>query len=214
MKILTVNPEKLRESQEALEEAANILWRSGIVVIPTDTVYGLAVDATKEYAVKKLFKLKKRPETKPIPIIARDMEMVRKLAWFDKKVERTLDLVWPGPVTVLLNKKYNLPNLITAGRSTIGIRIPDYKLITYLIELYGRPITATSANISGQSPSTKLSDVLVQFENEIMKPELVLDAGDLKYSEPSTVLDLISKQPKIVRIGPVNKKKLLEILSI
>lgn len=214
MDIIKIDPENLRASQYAVEKAAQVIWRGGVVVIPTDTVYGLAADATNEQAVRRVFKIKKRPETKPLPLIIRDLEMAKKVAFIDKRLERILNLIWPGPVTALLEKKFNLPEIVTAGKKTIGLRIPDYKLIHLLIENFGRPLTATSANLSGQPSSNKIDEVLGQFRKEFFRPELVLDAGELKFSEPSTVIDLSTPKPKIIRIGPVSPKKLMEILSI
>lgn len=214
MDIIKINPESLRSSKYGIEKAAQVILRGGAVIIPTDTVYGLAVDASDERAVRKVFRIKKRPETKPVPLIIRDLAMAKELSFIDKRLERILNFIWPGPVTVLLEKKFNLPEIVTAGKRTIGLRIPDYKITHLLIELVGRPLTATSANISGQPPSTKLEEVLTQFRKEFFRPDLVLDAGELKFSEPSTVLDLTSKKPKIIRIGPVNPQKLMEILSI
>ena len=96
----------------------------------------------------------------------------------------------------------------------MGLRIPDYKLTQFLAENMGRPYVATSANISGQQATNKISEVLSYFAKSLIKPDLVLDAGDLKFCEPSTVLDLSKSKPKITRIGPVDKNKLLEILSV
>jgi L-threonylcarbamoyladenylate synthase len=107
-----------------------------------------------------------------------------------------------------------LPEKLTAGKETIGLRIPDYKIIHMLLAEMPRPLTATSANISDRSSSTKIEEVLVQFRKEFLKPDLVLDAGDLKFSEPSTVLDMTAGKPRITRIGATNPKKLLEIIFI
>ena len=214
MKVLKVNPENLRESEEAIVEAAKVMLSGGIVVFPTDTVYGLGCDATSEQAIRKIFKIKKRKETYPLAIIVRDVAMAKKVAFVDRRLEKALNLVWPGAVTVVLWKKYKLPEILTAKEQTIGLRIPDYKLTQFLAENMGRPFVATSANISGQQATNKMSEVLNYFADSLIKPDLVLDAGDLKFCEPSTVLDLSAAKPKITRIGPVDKKKLLEILSV
>lgn len=214
MDVIKVNPENLRASQYGIEKAGQIILRGGVVVIPTDTVYGLAADASNEYAVRKVFKIKKRPQAKPLPLIVRNLEMAKKIAFIDRRLEKILNLIWPAAITVLLEKKFNLPELVSGGKKTIGLRIPDYKLTHLLIEEVNRPLTATSANISGQPPSNKIDEVLAQFRKEFFRPDLVLDAGDLKFCEPSTVLDLTAPKPKIIRIGPVNPKKLMEILSI
>lgn len=214
MKILKVNPENLRDSEDAIIEAAKVMLGGGTVVFPTDTVYGLGCDATNESAILKVFKIKGRSEAKPLGVVVRDVLMAKKIATIERKIDRALEVVWPGAVTVILWRKYKLPEILTAREQTIGLRIPDYKLIHLLSENMGRPFVATSANISGEQATTKINQVIKYFEKNSYRPDLILDAGDLKCCEPSTVLDLTGEKPKIVRIGPVNKDKLLEILSI
>jgi len=183
-------------------------------VAPTDTVYGLIADATNPEAAKRVFKIKKRPAEKPLPVIVRNMEMAKKIAYFDTKIEKVLNSIWPGAVTVILGKKYNLPEIVTAQKRTVALRIPDYKIIHLLVERINKPLIATSCNISNQPPINKIDEMLAIFRKELYRPDLILDAGDLKFSEPSTVLDLTGAKPKIVRIGPVSPKKLMEILSL
>lgn len=214
MKILKVNPENLRESEEAIIEAAKVMLSGGTVVFPTDTVYGLGCDATNEAAINRVFKIKARNENKPLSILARDLEMVKKVAFVDRKLERALEAIWPGAVTVILWRRHKLPTILSAGKETIGLRIPDYKFTFCLAENMGRPFVATSANLSGEQATTKIDEVKKYFEKRPARPDLILDAGDLKCCEPSTVLDLTTEKPKIVRIGPVDKKKLMEILSV
>jgi L-threonylcarbamoyladenylate synthase len=214
MNIIKVDPENMRASLYGLQKAAEFISRGGVVVVPTDTVYGLAADASNPQAVAKLFRIKKRPQTKPVPVLIRDMEMAKDMAYIDKRLEKILAILWPGAITVILQKKAELPELVTAGKRTIGLRLPDYKLLHFLLEAMGRPLTATSANISGEAPSIDAEKVAGQFNKEFYRPDLILDAGKLKFSEPSTVLDLATPEPKIIRIGPVNPKKLMEILSI
>ncbi len=214
MKILKVNPENLRESEEAIIEAAKTMLSGGTVVFPTDTVYGLGCDATDEAAIKKIFKIKNRSGSKPLAVVVRDIAMAGKIAFMEKKVEKALAMVWPGAITVILWRRSKLPEVLSAGQQTIGLRVPDYKLTYWLAENMGRPYVATSANITGEPATTKISQVLKYFDQAYLKPDLVLDAGDLKFAQPSTVLDLTGSKPKITRIGPVDKKKLLEILSV
>jgi len=214
MRILKVNPENLRESEEAIIEAAKTMLSGGTVVFPTDTVYGLGCDATNENAIRKVFKIKNRTSNKPLSIVVRDIDMAKKVAFVDRRLEKALNIIWPGPITVILFRRYKLPEILAAGKQTIGLRIPDYKLTYILSENMGRPYIATSANISNEPATTKISQALEYFEKSYAKPDLILDAGDLNFSEPSTVLDLSVSKPKIVRIGPVGRKKLLEILSV
>jgi len=214
MRVLKVNPENLRDSEEAIVETAKTMLAGGMVVFPTDTVYGLGCDATSESAIRKVFKAKKREGKKPLSIIVRDLAMAKKVAFVDHKLERALNLIWPGPITVILWRRHKLPDILTAGQETIGLRIPDYKLTYLLSENMGRPFVATSANITNEPATTKIVQVLDYFEKNYSKPDLVLDAGDLKFSEASTVIDLTTSKPKIVRIGPVSPKKLMEILRV
>lgn len=214
MEILKINPDDLRESVLAIEKAVEVIKYGGIVACPTDTTYGLIADATNEEAVSRLFKIKKRPITKAIPVIINNIELAKKIAFIDEKMANVLNMVWPGAVTVILQYKFKLPELITAGAKTVALRIPDYKLIYFLTESIGKPLTATSANVSGQQPAYSAKEVINQFDHAEYQPNLILDAGILKHSKPSTILDLSDREPKIRRVGPVDKETLLKILNI
>jgi L-threonylcarbamoyladenylate synthase len=214
MEILKINPENLRESREAIEKAVNVISGGGTIIYPTDTVYGIGADATNETAVRRVFKIKKRPKDKPMPVLISDLEMAKKISYFNEKIGKMLLSVWPGPVTVLLEKKNVLPAIVVGDKSTIALRIPDYKITHYMVVKCGVPVVATSANISGQPPSNKISDVISQFEKAVPRPDLILDAGDLKFCEPSTILDLSRGKPIITRVGLVNKKKLFDIIGV
>lgn len=194
----------------AIKEAMDLLRRGGAVVYPTDTVYGLANNALNEAAIRRLFLIKKRPSTRPVPIMIPSIDMVRQVAYVDSRVEKVLEAIWPGKVTAVLYKRDILPNVLTGGKRTVGLRIPSFNLFKSL----EFPVTGTSANISDQPASTKIREVISQFENHYPQPDLILDAGDLPQSEASTVLDLTSPKPKILRVGPVTKKELLEILKV
>lgn len=198
---------------EPILEAVDILKRGGAVIFPTDTVYGLAVNATRVDAIERLFKIKKRPSSKPVPIIARDIAMVKKFAFVNDRIERVLNEIWPGPVTVVLEKKGDLPAILTGGRSTVGIRIPDCPVTQLLMEHLEWPITATSANFSGEPSLTYSMDIRRSFETAHPGPDLFLDAGDLSDNTPSTILDLTGSRPKILRVGPVSKGDLLKMFK-
>jgi len=195
MKILKVGPQKIKI---IIKKLVGILKKGGVIVYPTDTVYGLLADATKEKAIKKIFKIKKRSFKNPIPIFIRDIKMAKELAFINRKQENFLKMVWPGRVTVVLKRKNVLPRIIFGGEKTIGLRIPDYKLVDLLLKEINHPLTGTSANISGKPASTKIREVLKQFEKK-EKPDFVLDAGNLKPSLPSVVIGLTGKKMKILR---------------
>jgi len=196
-----------------IEIAAGVIQRDGSIVYPTDTVYGLGVNALREYSIERLFKIKKRPETKPVPIIVRDIAMAKKLAFIDKKQEKILESVWPGQVTVILEKRQIVSDILTAGKKTVGLRIADCLFTKLLMENLEEPITATSANFSGEPSLISSADVINIFSKTHPRPDLILDAGDLSESPPSTVLDLTSQSPKITRVGPISKKDLMEMLK-
>ncbi|MBZ9572577.1 threonylcarbamoyl-AMP synthase [Patescibacteria group bacterium] len=195
MEILKIN------SKNAVEKAAALILKGKVLVCPTDTVYGLICDTTNQKAVKKLIKIKKRLGKKPIPIFIRDIEMAKKIAEISKTQEEFLEKVWPGKVTVVLRQRKNcgLPEILFGDKKTIGLRIPDYKLINQLLLIISRPLTGTSANISGFPASTKIKNVIKQFQDKKFQPDLILNVGNLKPSRPSKVIDLTGSKPKILR---------------
>ena len=196
MTILKLSQKNLKE---IVEIAAKSIQQGKVLVCPTDTVYGLVCDATNEKAVEKVFKIKRRVAKKPIPIFVKDTKMAKKLAKIDKKQEKFLKSVWPGKVTVVLRPKKKFPKGIGKPKKEIGLRIPNYKFINQLLSIVDCPLTGTSANISGKPPSTKIKEVLEQFKNQKSLPDLVIDVGNLKPSKPSTVIDLTTSPPKILR---------------
>lgn len=211
MEVIKINPQN--PEIEIIQQAADTARRGGAVVYPTDTGYGLGVNAIEPSAVERLFKIKKRPANKPSPVLVRDIEMAKKLGFVDKKIEKVLAAVWPGAVTVVLEKRGATPEILTAGKRTIGLRIADYKISQLLMEQLEFPLTSTSANYSGELPLLCAKDIIKIFHGHYPRPDLILDVGCLPPSPPSTVLDLTGPQPKILRIGPVSKKQLLEILK-
>jgi len=197
MKIIKIENQDLKDH---LNEARNILRRGGIILYPTDTIYGLGVDAFNEEAIKKLYKLKKRPLDKPISICLHDTGWIEKVAHLNPKIEKITDMILPGPFTIILKKKNTIPSILTGGSEKIGIRIPDNIISRELANEF--PITTTSANISGMKTHNNIKDIIKQ----IGEVDLALDAGPLKKREPSTVIDLTIEPPKILRKGAGIKK--------
>lgn len=196
MRILKVDKKNLRKVVRITEKS---IKKGEIILCPTDTVYGILADATNKKAVERVFQIKKRSRGKPIPIFVKDIKMAKKLSFIDKEKEKFLKMVWPGKVTVVLKRRNVLPERIFGRTKTIGLRIPDYKLVNNLLLELNRPLTGTSANISGKPASTKIKEVIKQFEKEKIKPDLVLGAGNLKPCSPSKVIDLTAKKIKILR---------------
>jgi len=213
MEIIKVNLSTDWKNQEIIQKAVTVIQRNGTLVYPTDTVYGLGVNALRIHCLERLFKIKKRPETKPVPVMVCDIEMAKKLAFVDRKTEKVLEAVWPGPVTVVLKKREVVPDILTAGQKTIGLRIADCRLTQVLMANLEEPITATSANFSGSPPLNSAAKIIEIFTKSYPRPDLILEAGQLPASQPSTVLDLTGQQPKILRVGPASKKELLKFLK-
>ena len=198
----------IRISSKNLNEAIEIIKKGGVVMFPTDTVYCLIADAKNKIAVKNIFKIKERSFKKPLPVFIKDLKMAKDLAKIDKKQKKILKKCWPGKITVILKaKSTKFPTGIISEDKKIGLRIPDYKFLNILLRKINCPLAETSANISGKKASTKIKEVLKQFEKQRCRPDLVLDAGNLKKSLPSTVVDLIDF--KILRKGEISKDLIL-----
>ena len=190
-------------SPEAVGKAVERLKRGEVVVCPTDTVYGLLADATNEEAVKKVFEIKERNRKKAIPVFVKDIAAAKKYAKMDGETEMILQEIWPGKITVALTRKKNsdLSKSVYANKKTVGLRIPNYKIVNDILEKFKKPVTGTSANISGEPSCVKIEEVFKYFEDRKMRPGLILSAGNLPYSNPSTIIDFSKDKPKIIRRG-------------
>lgn len=209
----TIQVDLNRNFDEAIKEACQVLRLGGVIVYPTDTVYGLGANACDSFAVNNIFKVKKRSYTKPLPVIARDFVWVEALACIDVVSRRMLKSIWPGAVTAVLPLKDHISSLVTAGRSSVGLRIPDFAFTDRLLEKFGYPLTATSANISGEEPTNDINKIIEMFELSEYRPNLIIDAGILPKSKPSTVVDMTTNEPKILRIGPSRPDQLIKLLE-
>lgn len=189
-------------SQKNLKKIVKVVAKSikqgKVIVCPTDTVYGLISDTTNKTAVENVFKIKKRPKRKPIPIFVKDLKQVKKLAKINKDQEKILKSVWPGKVTLVLKRKKTKTKLYGVDKKTIALRIPKYRLVIELLKKLNCPLTGTSANISGNPASTKIKEIISQFKNQKHQPDFIIDAGNLKPSKASKVID-ITKGFKILR---------------
>ena len=200
MQSLKILPENLKK---IIRKTVEVIREGGIIICPTDTVYGLIADAKNTIAIKKVFEIKKRSLEKPLPIFIKDLGMARSLAEINEKQKKILKKFWPGKLTAVLKaKSVEFPQGILSKDGKIGLRIPRYKLLDLLLKEIDCPLTSTSANISGKPASTDIEEVLKQFVNKKIQPSLVLDAGKLKSSLPSVVVDLTSL--KTLRKGEIS----------
>ncbi|KKQ01869.1 MAG: Sua5/YciO/YrdC/YwlC family protein [Candidatus Roizmanbacteria bacterium GW2011_GWA2_36_23] len=195
---------KLTGQSEVIKKSVKVLKEGGLVLFPSDTVYGLLVDARNQKAVEKLILFKNRPPGKPISVFVADFDMMKDYVYISKKNLNLLNQILPGQFTIILNSKHNNDKLLESEKGTLGVRIPDYQLIKLLLIEFASPITATSANLSGRPPHYNISALL----NELPKTkkdliDLIVDAGKLPRNKPSTVLDLTAVKIKIIRQGDI-----------
>lgn len=197
MKIIKLN-------KNALKIGLDIIKKGGLVVCPSDTVYGLLADATNESAVKKLILFKNRPPGKPISVFVPDFNRLQKQVKVEKTQLKTLHQFLPGPFTVILSSKHRVSPLLESEKGTLGVRIPDYNFIRVLTDKFGKPISATSANLSGKPAHYSVRTLLnVIPESKKQLIDLIIDAGKLPRNKPSTVIDLTRPELKIIRKGEI-----------
>ncbi|KHO47786.1 MAG: tRNA threonylcarbamoyladenosine biosynthesis protein [archaeon GW2011_AR5] len=191
--------------RKAAARSTEVLADGGLIIYPTETVYGIGADATSDKAVKKVIAVKKRSPAKHIIVAVSDIKMARKYAIITKKVELLAKAFMPGPLTLILESKEPARNAV---RKKIRFRIPDNKFVLSAIRKLGKPITTTSANISGGENLYKISDIIKTFDGRV---DLIIDAGNIPKRKPSTVFDTIDM--KVVRPGPISEKQILAALK-
>jgi len=192
-------------NEEDLKQGAKLIQAGEIVAFPTDTVYGLGADATQETAVKKIFKAKERPDDRPLSVLLADAADIYTYGReVPTAVAKLTQKFWPGPLTIIVNKSDRLAPAVTAGKETVGLRMPDHPLILALIKEVGAPLSTPSANTSGRPSPTLAEHVLADLEGKIAA---VIDGGETPVGLESTVLDFSDeKKPLILRPGNITKK--------
>ena len=182
-----------------LDTAASILTSGGLVSIPTETVYGLAANALNQYAVAKIFTAKNRPEFDPLIIHVSDIEQISK---YTEKIDERLQILanqfMPGPLTLLLNKKEIISDLVTAGLPRVAIRIPDHPLTKELLSMLDFPLAAPSANPFGYISPTSAAHVFRQLENQV---DYILDGGECQVGVESTIIGIEDQEITVYRKG-------------
>lgn len=207
MKVLQLTNEN---SEKIAQTTADVLKKGGVVVIPTDTVYGLAADALNETAVRRVFTVKMRNDTKPLPVLVSDFAMLDNVAVADEQMKQTIQRF--GSVTAVLPSRGWVPLSLRGGQLTVGVRVPTHPFVLGVIQEFGGPITGTSANLSGRKSHFRIQDVIEEFEGG-EEPDLVVDAGNLPEREVSAVIDFTKHPPLVVRTGPMSKDLLIELLN-
>lgn len=210
MEILKVDPKN--PDQEIIKRAVDVLTDGGLVIYPTDTAYGLAANALNEAAVKRVYEVKGRNLSKPTHVVVADWRMIEKLTFTNSYARALFEKFLPGPLTIILPKKKIVPDILTAKHPTLGVRIP-HNLITQSISLLiNFPYTTPSANKEGGGVPYSVEDLRNKLDLE--KIDLILDAEKLPSVLPSTIIDLSTSPPKLLRQGPINKLELEKTLTI
>lgn len=205
---------KIKQSSKAIETALIVLNSGGLVVFPCETVYGIACDSQNLLAVEKLTKYKNRPFGKPFAIMCSSQKMAEGFVNLNPTAKSLYKKFLPGPVTVISSGKHKVAPGVESETGTLGVRIPDYPFMIDLIEKFGRPIVATSANASYQKRPYKIKDILNNISNQQKSLiDLIIDNGLLPEREPSTVIDTTLDDPVILRQGEIKLLDKNELLS-
>ncbi len=195
--------------QQQIERGISILKNGGLVAFPTDTVYGLGACVTLPQAVERIYEVKERPRNIPLPLLLADKaqitevaETVPPIAWL------LIEHFWPGGLTIVLPKSNSVPDFITAGGTTIAVRIPAHPVPIALIKGLGTPIIGTSANLSGKPSPLTADEVCAQLGDKI---DLVINGGRCPGGKESTLVDVTGKTPVVLREGAISRKELEQV---
>ena len=200
----------IQERKAAIEHAVRVFREGGLVIFPTETVYGIGCDALNADAVEALYRAKKRPHDKPLLLHLYAGEQAERAAVLDDKARNLLSAFTPGPFSLIVPKKDLIPAVVTSGGSTVGLRFPSEELFLELAEAFGGIIAATSANLSGFS-SAKNGEAVAEL-TEIA--DVILENGDCKYSLESTILSMTGKTPRILRQGALPREEIERVVGI
>jgi L-threonylcarbamoyladenylate synthase len=207
--VLTVDPQK--PAPAAVREAADALARGAIVAFPTDTFYGLAVDPRNPAAVDRLYAVKGRAFDQPLPLIAADELQAAIHAGEFSSLARSLTAeFWPGPLTLIVSAHPGLCSRVHGSTGRVAVRVPAHPTARAFARAVGHPITATSANISGDPPASSAEQVLATLAGNV---DLLIDGGPTTGGLPSTILDTSGTTPLLIRAGAVPWERVLEFLQ-
>lgn len=196
----------------SISRSVQILRDGGVIALPTDTLYGISANALDAEAASKVFSVKDRGERSPLPIFVSDPGDLYKYGRDIPDVAlRLAEIFWPGKLTIVVGKSDLVPDVVSGGLDTVGLRIPDHPTPREIVAQLGEPITATSANASGKPALTAAEDVVAELGSRL---DLVLDGGILAPSAPSTVIDVTADPPSILREGALSASDIQKLAGI
>ena len=210
--VLQIDFEQLDDSCKAIENIQSILNSGEVIAFPTDTFYGLGADPLNPNALSKIFEIKQRPADKPLLVL---IHSLKQLADFSIEVNdnarKLMEHFWPGPLTLIFKAAPGLPDVLTAGTGTIGIRLPDHPFTCKFLETLDRPLTAPSANISGASEPLSAQEVNKELGDKL---SLIVDGGSAPGGKPSTIINTTTYPPTLIREGGLSRSDIESVLPI
>lgn len=208
-KIRRIDP--INPQHDLIVDAARVIEKGKVVMFPTSFIYGLGADAFNVDAIDRVFSIKNRPHNKPLSVLVKNREALYSLVqYIPPYASIIMDRFWPGKITIVFKAKDGLPENLTAGTNTIGIRIPEHTAACALVDALNNPITGTSANFSGHAGCSQISNLDPMIADEL---DLILDAGPLKGGVGSTVIDVTGDAPAILREGAITAKDIFAVLG-
>jgi len=207
-----MNRKVLKADMAGIRRVSQVLLQGGVAAFPTETFYGLGADARNEKALQKIFQIKGREENKPLILLIGDRDWLSGLVRSIPPVAgRLMEKFWPGPLTLVFEASPQLSALLTGGTGTVGVRLSPHPVAQALIQAVGRAITATSANLSGQPSASVAAEVFRALGNRV---DAILDGGQTAGGLGSTVLDVSSPSPRIIRRGVISQAELVPFLDV
>jgi L-threonylcarbamoyladenylate synthase len=197
---------KVKCDKEGIEKASQVIKNGGIVVCPTDTVYGIGCDPYNKKSVEKIYQIKQRPKTKPFPILAQSFDVASEIVEFDKDSKKLAEKIWPGPLTLVLSLRDEKLKESLNLNEKVAIRVPNNQCLQSLLK-NSKFLIGTSANVSGESPFTKSQDCYQGIKDY----DVFLDGGDIENGVESTILEIDKGKPIIHRKGPLKEEEIIEL---
>lgn len=196
----TIYDWKNKIDENELKNTIDVINNGGIVIFPTDTVYGIASNIDDEKAISKLFELKGRNDNKPICVLTSSVNKIEKVAYIKNKELELITKYMPGALTIILDKKEDISNRLTSNLQTIGVRIPNNEIALNILKYMEKPLATTSANLSGNQPATKLEELVDEFNGKV---DIIIDGGITDLKQSSTIIKVENNEIKVLREGTV-----------
>ena len=210
--VLHVDFEQPDTSSKAIENIQSVLNSGGVIAFPTDTFYGLGADPFNPDALSRIFQIKQRPADKPLLVLIHSLDQLADLTQeVTDSARQFMECFWPGPLTLVFKAAAGLPDALTAGTGTLGIRLPGHSFTRRLLETLDRPLTAPSANISGTQELKTAQEVARELGDEL---DLIVDGGPAPGGKVSTILDTTTNPPILIREGALFRNDLESVLPI